>query len=204
MEVIGPILAFLVLTPLSLLALSALFSALILLFPGPIGQARENFENRPWRSIFLGTLNFIGGGIIAMLVTWLGVALGQSGLQYTTTGLSFLYTLIALIGIALAIPTLIGLSAVIIVVGERLGKARTPFLTYLRGGGLLLLACITPFVGWFVFTPLVIWASLGSVIAILVKQRKAAMAVELAEGVDHQSQQKVDGEVDNRTGSTTS
>jgi hypothetical protein len=47
-----------------------------------------------------------------------------------------------------------------------------PFLTYLRGGGLLLLACATPFVGWFIFTPLVIWASLGSVIAILVKPKQ--------------------------------
>jgi hypothetical protein len=169
MEVIGPILAFLILMPLSLLALSALFSALILLFPGPVGQARENFENRPWRSIFLGTLNFIGGGIIAILVIGLAVTLDLAN----GPGEAFLYIILGLIGIVLAIPTLIGLSAVIIVIGERLGKARTPFLTYLRGGGLLLLACITPFVGWFVFTPLVIWTSIGSVVAILVKPKKA-------------------------------
>jgi sorbitol-specific phosphotransferase system component IIC len=87
----------------------------------------------------------------------------------------------ALIGIALAIPTLIGLGAVIVLMGERLGKVRLPFLTYLRGGGLLLLACITPFIGWFVFTPLVIWASLGSVIAILVKPKKGPIAAEVTD-----------------------
>jgi hypothetical protein len=185
MSVIGPILALLILTPLSFLALSALFSALILLFPGPVGQARENLENRPWRSIFLGTLNFIGGGFIVMLVVGLGMVVGQDIGAAST----FLYALIGLIGIVLAIPTLIGLSAVIIVIGERIGKARNPFLTYLRGGGLLLLACITPFVGWFVFTPLVIWASLGSVVAILVKPKKV-----LTEKADEPSAQLIETE----------
>ena len=176
MNVIGPILALLIVIPLSLLALSALFSALILLFPEPIRQARENLENRPWRSIFLGTLNFVGAGFIAMLLITLGAALSHGDfLQPPSTNEFYyvlLYTLLGLIGIALAIPTLIGLGAVIILMGERLGKVRMPFLTYLRGGGLLLVACITPFIGWFIFTPLVIWASMGSVIAILVKPKQ--------------------------------
>jgi hypothetical protein len=183
MSVIGPILAFLILIPLSLLALSALFSALILLFPEPIRQARENLESRPWRSIFLGTLNFVGAGLIAMLFIGLGAALSRGEfLRPPSTSEYYyvlIYTLLGLIGIALAIPTLIGLGAVIILMGERLGKVRMPFLTYLRGGGLLLLACITPFIGWFVFTPLVIWASLGSVIAILVKPKKGPVATEI-------------------------
>ena len=183
MQAIGSIIALLILVPLSLLALSALFSALILLFPDPIRQARENLENRPWRSIFLGALNFVGAGLIAMLAVGLGAALSRGEiLQSPTTGeffYSLVYGLMALIGIALAIPTLIGLGAVIVLMGERLGKVRLPFLTYVRGGGLLLLACITPFIGWFVFTPLVIWASLGSVIAILVKPKKGPTAAEV-------------------------
>jgi len=183
MQAIGSIIALLILVPLGLLALSALFSALILLFPDPIRQARENLENRPWRSIFLGALNFVGAGLIAMLAVGLGAALSRGEiLQSPTTGeffYSLVYALLALIGIALAIPTLIGLGAVIVLMGERLGKVRLPFLTYVRGGGLLLLACITPFIGWFVFTPLVIWASLGSVIAILVKPKKEPVAVEV-------------------------
>jgi len=183
MQAIGSIIALLILVPLGLLALSALFSALILLFPDPIRQARENLENRPWRSIFLGALNFVGAGLIAMLAVGLGAALSRGEiLQSPTTGeffYSLVYALMALIGIALAIPTLIGLGAVIVLMGERLGKVRMPFLTYLRGGGLLLLACITPFIGWFVFTPLVIWASLGSVIAILVKPKKGSVPAEV-------------------------
>lgn len=181
MEYIGPILALVILTPLSLLALSGLFSALILLFPGPIGQARENLENRPWRSIFLGALNFVGGGIIVVLLVWLGsVASQDPTFQRFSVGTLF-YAVIFLIAVALAIPITLGLSAMIILIGERLGKTRTPFLTYLRGGGLLLLACITPFIGWFVFTPLIVWACLGSVIAILVKPKKALAAVEVTD-----------------------
>jgi hypothetical protein len=185
MSVIGPILALLILIPLSLLALSALFSALILLFPEPIRQARENLESRPWRSIFLGTLNFVGAGLIAMLVIGLANTLDLAN----RFGDAFLFIIPVLIGIALAIPTLIGLGAVIILMGERLGKVRMPFLTYLRGGGLLLLACATPFVGWFIFTPLVIWASLGSVVAILVKPKQSPVRI-----IDKSSAQTIDEE----------
>jgi hypothetical protein len=76
-----------------------------------------------------------------------------------------------LIAMAIAIPIVIGLCAVIIIMGNRLGEMRKPLFTYLRGGGLLLLACLFPFVGWFVFTPLVLWASMGSVIGTLVRPK---------------------------------
>jgi hypothetical protein len=42
----------------------------------------------------------------------------------------------------------------------------------LRGGLLLVLACLTPYIGWFVFTPFVLSLGLGASILALF-QRKA-------------------------------
>ena len=42
----------------------------MLLLPEPIRQARINLEEHPWRSIFLGILNFTGAAIIlALMIT---------------------------------------------------------------------------------------------------------------------------------------
>jgi hypothetical protein len=155
--------AFLLLVgiPISLFALIALFSALMLLLPGPVRQAQTNLEDHPWRSILLGVLNFTGAVLILVLL--FALVGHDQHLQ------AVILPVIFLVGMAIAIPTVIGLCAAIIVVSARLGELRRPLWTYLRGGGLLLLACLTPLIGWFIFTPLVLWASMGSVIGILVR-----------------------------------
>ena len=163
MEPFVPILLIVFGIPLSIVGLVALFSALILLLPGPIQQARTNLEERPWRSLFLGVLNFTGAAIVLALLNALQNNFGRLE--------SIITPFMILIGMSVAIPTMIGSCAAVILVSMRLGEAKNPFLTYLRGGGLLLLACLTPFVGWFVFTPLVLWASMGAVIGELVRRK---------------------------------
>lgn len=169
MEIFGTLILIFLGIPLSLLSLIALFSALILLFPAPIEQARANLEQHPWRSIFLGFLNSAGAILIIGLLFTLSNEIYI--LQGLAQGVGMLITM------ALAIPIILGLSAAIIQTGRRLGETRRPFLTSLRGGGLLLLACLTPFVGWFVFTPLLVWACIGAVVGTL-KFKKAASAAE--------------------------
>jgi len=163
MSIIPAILLFIIGVPISILGLIALFSALILLLPDPVQQARINLETHPWRSIFIGFLNLFGAGIILALLQTLSNQLWEfRGIFNAVTALFAIY---------LAIPSLIGLSAMIVLVGVRLGQTRRSFFTSLRGGGLLLLACLTPIVGWFIFTPLVLAASVGSVIGILAKPK---------------------------------
>jgi hypothetical protein len=163
MSIIPAILLFIVGIPVSLCGLIALFSALILLLPGPVQQARTNLESHPWRSIFLGFLNIFGVGIIVALLQTLANQVWEFQPAFNALGVLFV--------VYLAVPTLIGLSAVIVLMGDRLGKTRRPFFTGLRGGGLLLLACLTPLIGWFVFTPLVLAACIGSVITILARPK---------------------------------
>ncbi len=168
-NIIGTFFLLVIGIPLSIIGLIALFSAMILLLPDPIRQARENLEAHPWRSIFLGVLNFMGVGILTALVLSLG--------KYLTLGWQTpLLGLVAVLILLMAIPTTIGLSGMIMTVGVRIGERQKPFFTYLRGGGLLLLACLAPVIGWFVFTPIVIFASFGSVIGLLARPKKAKTA----------------------------
>lgn len=163
MEPVIAILLFIVGIPLVIGALVALFGALMLILPDPIRQARINLEEHPWRSIFLGILNSTGAAIV--------LALGITLMNNSGRLQSIIMPLLFLIAMVIAIPTVIGLCAMIILVGNRLGEMHKPLFTYLRSGGLLLLACVVPFIGWFVFTPLVLWASMGSVIGTLVRPK---------------------------------
>jgi hypothetical protein len=53
-----------------------------------------------------------------------------------------------------------------------MGSGKNEFALPLRGGGLLLLACLTPYLGWFVFTPLALWISLGAAIQAVFRRRE--------------------------------
>jgi hypothetical protein len=151
--------------PLTLVALVGLFWAMFLLMPEPIAEARKNFQMHPWRSIALGALNALG--VVAIIV------LLKSLLNWVIWDWqNFILIGMAVLGLLAAIPTLIGLSGLVMIVSDRIGHTTKPFLTYLRGGGLLLLACITPVIGWFIFFPLVIFASLGSVVALLARPKQ--------------------------------
>lgn len=165
MEPFVAVLLFIVGIPITICALVALFAALMLILPGPIRQAHANLEEHPWRSIFLGVLNSTGVAIV--------VALGITLMNNSSRLQSIIMPLLFLVVMVVAIPTVIGLCAMIILVGNRLGEARKPLWTYLRGGGLLLLACVVPVIGWFVFMPLVLWGSMGSVIGTLVRPKGA-------------------------------
>jgi len=161
----GIVLLLVIGIPLTLVALVALFSAMFLLLPEPIGEARTNFQAHPWRSIALGAVNILGVAAIIILLKSLMPSIYWDWQPYILVVMSVL-------GLLVAIPSLIGLSGLVMIVSERIGLAKKPFFTYLRGGGLLLLACLTPVVGWFVFLPLILFGSLGSVVALLSRPKK--------------------------------
>ena len=84
----------------------------------------------------------------------------------------------SIILLAITVLTLIGLVGLANILGDRIGKETTPFITILRGGGLLLLALVAPYIGWFLFAPLAAWAGLGAAIQALVLRGKAAPEAE--------------------------
>jgi len=167
MEILG----ILLLVPLSGITIIALFAALTLLFPAPIEKTRLTLENGLGRSFLLGLVNFIFFAALAGLFGWLAQPTGSllSGV---------LMLLVGLIVFGLAIFAIFGLTAFANVLGERMGSGKTPFTSILRGGILLLLAGLAPYVGWFIFTPLVLLVGLGATISTLVHKRDRASSTE--------------------------
>jgi hypothetical protein len=109
-----------------------------------------------------------------LLVT-LGVWLAQ---QTSSVLAGVLILLAGAIALAIVILTLTGLVALAQLLGGRIASETTAFKTILRGGGLLLLAGLAPYLGWFLFTPLAAWTGFGAAIQALVIRRKSAAVPE--------------------------
>ena len=152
-------------------SLLAFFAALMLLLPVPVTQTQGRLETSGGRSLLLGLVNFIFFGLLAVLGAWLAQQTG--GLL---AGILMLFAGIILLVLAAFI--LLGLVALASLLGGRIGPEASPFITVLRGGGLLLLAMLAPYVGWFLFTPLAVWAGLGAAISAILRKREASPATE--------------------------
>jgi hypothetical protein len=170
-EFIMEILGIFLLVPLVGITIIALFAALILLIPIPIEATRLKFEESLGRSLLLGLVNFIFFSVLVAAFGWLSQETGQ------ILGGIFAF-LAGVIVLGLVIFGLIGLTSVVPILGERMGGGKTPFTSNLRGGTLLLLAGLAPYVGWFIFTPLIFWAGLGAAISALVRKRENLPSIE--------------------------
>ncbi len=152
-------------------SLLAFFAALMLMLPAPIEKIRKTLEANGGRAMLLGLVNFIFFGVLALLCVWLAEKVGG-----VVAGIFILVGGLVVLG--LAALALLGLVALAQLLGTRMGSETTPFLTILRGGGLLLLAGLAPYIGWFLFTPLALWAGLGAAIQSLVPRRKTPLPAE--------------------------
>ncbi len=167
MEILGLIL-FVAFCGITLLAS---LEATLLLFPQLVERARQNLENSLGRSLLLGLVNFIFAATIVLLFTWLGEQLGN-----VLGGIFGVLALMILIGIILL--AILGLSAFSNLVGQRMGEVKSPIAAHRRGGLLMILTGMAPYVGWFVFTPLILWASLGASIQTVLRRKKISVPDE--------------------------
>ncbi|MBT3316263.1 MAG: hypothetical protein HN390_16810 [Anaerolineae bacterium] len=166
MEILGIIL----LVPLSGVTIVALFAALNLLLPEAVAKTRANLEKPLGRSLLLGVVNFTFFAILALVFIWLAEQSGGLG------GIFFFLASIIIVGVA--VFAVFGLSAFATLLGEGIGGGKTPFASDLRGGTLLLLAILAPYVGWFIFLPLILWTGFGAAISAFRWRKKAAFAEE--------------------------
>lgn len=153
----------------------ALLAAVNLFFPRTIQKVQQNVELAPGRSTLLGLVNFLFFGAILVLFLWLAERM------YNFIGGIFIL-LAGLIGIGIAVLVIFGLAAFANLLGNRMGSEESsPFKISIRGGLLLVLAGIAPYVGWLIFTPLVVWTGFGAAIPVFVRRReKGSSAGEAA------------------------
>ncbi len=141
-------------------ALTTLFLLLDVFFPKRIRLAKQAAEAMPRRSFLIGLVNFL---FLAALVIAL-IALGDSMIARGAVIQEVIHLPALLIIVILAIGIIFGLCVMTQVVGESLFPDLTPLKQKSWGAGLLILACLTPFVGWFGLLPFVGLLGLGSLI----------------------------------------
>lgn len=150
----------------------ALLAAINLLLPEQVQKVQQNLETSLGRSTLLGLVNFLFFGAIFMLCAWLADRLGNV--------LAGIFVFLAgLIGLGIIVLAMFGLAAFSNLLGNRIGgETVSPFKANLRGGLLLVLAGIAPYVGWLLFTPLVVWAGLGASIQAFLPRKNAPLPTE--------------------------
>ena len=150
--------------------LISVFAIISLLLPATVERTRATLENSLGRSLLLGLINFL----FAVALSALLALPAQSG---GIIGGIFIF-LIGLVALAVIAKTLLGLVAATSLLGSRIGATNSPTTIYIRSGILLVFACLTPYFGWFVFTPLVIWTAFGAALRAFLPKRKVSLPAE--------------------------
>jgi hypothetical protein len=146
--------------------LTSIFVVINLLFPGLIKQTTAVLEVRLGRSLFLGLINILFVGLVDGICIWLAQLLQQRVISGILVILAGLLTIIAVLLIFLGLASLANL------LGHLMGGGKNEFSANLRGGVLLFLAGLTPFIGWFAFTPLTLMTGFGAAIQTVFRRKE--------------------------------
>jgi len=152
-------------------ALIAMLAVIRLLLPVPTDKARTKLETSLGRPFLLGLINLLFLGALGVILLWLAGLIRDtwSGLSALLAGLlGFLALVIAILLLLLALN---GLAALTVMLGERIGAAKSPFGNHARGSLLLVLACLTPYIGWYLFTPFVLSLAVGASLQVLFQKK---------------------------------
>jgi len=127
---------------------------LVALLPQVSRQSQAALRRSPWRAFFIGLVNYLFlGGIIAVV---------------SQAGIGWLNLLALLLLLGLTAVTALGLSGLVTLAGERVAalhsQAMSPLKQTIWGALLLELACLLPFAGWFLLTPLLLMISFGAAV----------------------------------------
>lgn len=154
-------LALLILAPLVTVTLVALFVAMGVLFPRQIEAVKKTGGAMPGRSFLLGIINVLFLSVIAAALSG-GGDLGQV--------LALLLFSILVIGLAF------GLAGMAPLIGARMLPESTALRQVAWGSLIMVVACLTPFVGWFLLFPYLSFRGLGALILGLFTRSRTESA----------------------------
>lgn len=140
--------------PVLTMTLVALLTVIGVLFQGLVQGTKSYATQMPGRSTLLGLVN------VAFL-SILGVALGS------LNGSDVVQLLAVLLLAVLAIGLAFGLAGMAPLVGERLLPEATPIRQTAWGAAAMLVASLTPFLGWFGLFPYLAFRGLGAFVIYL-------------------------------------
>lgn len=149
--------------------LSAMFLAILALFPAVVGRTQRAADKSPGRSFLLGLVNVL---FLSALGLGFG-ALAEGG------GRDFLQLPALLAFSLLAILLAFGLAALAGLVGGRLFPEASRAGGQLKGSIVLILAGLTPFLGWFLLFPYAGMLGVGAVFLGWSRRRREVTAAEV-------------------------
>ncbi len=147
-------LGVLLLILITAICLVALFTTLRVLFPEVVGRTTETIESMPGRSFVLGLVNFLFLGAIGLGFAALSDALSSE----------FFFFPALILAAALAIGLTFGLASTATLLGQRVSPDGSRWRQTVLGGSMLILASLTPFLGWFLLFPYLGLVGLGGFI----------------------------------------
>lgn len=146
------VLALLILVPSVSLTLVALFVAMRALFPRQINDVKSTGSDKPGRSFLLGLIN----------VSFLSVIVAA-----LSGGGEFLQLLAFLLFAVLVGGLAFGLAGMALLLGERLLPESGEIRQAAWGSAVMIVASLTPFVGWLLLFPYLSFRGLGALILSL-------------------------------------
>ncbi len=141
--------ALIILAPLVALSMVALFVAMGALFPRQIADVKSKSSDMPGRSFLLGLINVVFLSVIAAAL---------SGAGDFPQLLALLLFAILVIGLAF------GLAGMAPLIGERLLPESSGVRQTGCGAAIMVVASLTPFIGWFLLFPYLSFRGLGAFI----------------------------------------
>jgi len=136
--------------------LICLLTLVTVLFPRIAGAAQRSAAAMPGRSLLLGVVNLLFFTALVVVLTAAGErASSRSGV---------LEVLALAPALVLAAGMTVGLAAMSALIGDRMVPQRGPISQVVIGAAALVLAGLTPFLGWFLFFPYIALVGLGGVV----------------------------------------
>lgn len=148
------------------LTLVAFFLVMDVFFAPKLAEIKLAAGEQTGRALLIGLVNFLFFGALGVAL----VALAEN------FGIQFLAIPALLIAILLAVGILFGLGAVSHLIGERLFPEAEPRRQKTWGAGVLILACLTPYAGWFGMLPFTALLGLGALIQVTFRRKRNALA----------------------------
>lgn len=144
-------------------SLVALFLAVSALFARKVEQARRAADDVPVRAFFIGAANVL---FLSAFAAGLSAVADNTGVEVLQLPALLIFSLVVIL-------LVFGLTAVSLLVGERLFPAASAFRSRAGGGAVLALASLAPFVGWFGFFPYASFLGAGAFILGLFREGAA-------------------------------
>jgi hypothetical protein len=131
-----------------------LFVGLQAFFGSFLSGIQDAADANPGRSVLIGLIN----ALFLLAIGYVFVAWAQS------TGVALIGLVGVILWIALTLGLVFGLTGMVLSARERLTPGVDTWRSLASAGGILVLASLTPYVGWFGFFPYLLLRGLGGVV----------------------------------------